>query len=376
MQTADRTAGGRARAIRNALVSQTYARSLDASTDKTRDQSVYLMAVQGGMNKVALPTMDGIPIDVSGCCCDPVCPVSTMLDNTPVIYPFSTDPSGGLQEFINFIYGQPTPVPAPPDGYPYSTVYVLFYPPYCNSTRQVVQVKDVSGNVVPAQITDLGPIPAEQIGGYVIIYPSTDTFTNIVLTASNSCSSESGDAVFFCFLAGTPVTMADGSTKAVETVTVGDRVVGAFGEINTVTALQENPLGLATISRINGDHMTTSHHPHISPDYKFCCVKPTAVSTLTYGKSHWVTVEDGRREKRLMKGVKADRIKQLEVGMSLQTLSGPRVVTTIEPVPMPTTTPVYHLAVSGSHTYVVDGYAVSGWPNEEDFDYDTWTARV
>jgi hypothetical protein len=26
----------------------------------------------------------------------------------------------------------------------------------------------------------------------------------------------------------------------------------------------------------------------------------------------------------------------------------------------------------GSHTYNVDGYAVTGWPNEEDFDYDLW----
>jgi hypothetical protein len=31
--------------------------------------------------------------------------------------------------------------------------------------------------------------------------------------------------------------------------------------------------------------------------------------------------------------------------------------------------------MSGSHTYHVDGYAVTGWPSEHDFDYDTWNAK-
>jgi hypothetical protein len=170
--------------------------------------------------------------------------------------------------------------------------------------------------------------------------------------------------------------LEDGSSKPIETITVGDRVVGAFGEINTVEALQVNPLGLATISNINGEHKTTSHHPHISPDHKFCCAQPLGLSSLTYGKMHWVRGENGIQEKRLMKGVRPDRIKKLEVGMSLQTNTGPRTVTSIERIPMPYTTPVYHLAVGGSHTYLVDGYAVSGWPNEDDFNYDTWTPRT
>ena len=68
MQTTDRTAGGRARIIRNSLVAQTYVRSLTTATDKSRDQSVRLMAVAGSPDYVALPTMNGVPVDVSGCC--------------------------------------------------------------------------------------------------------------------------------------------------------------------------------------------------------------------------------------------------------------------------------------------------------------------
>jgi hypothetical protein len=42
---------------------------------------------------------------------------------------------------------------------------------------------------------------------------------------------------------------------------------------------------------------------------------------------------------------------------------------------MPEDTQLYNLVIGGSHTYHVDGYAVTGWPREDDFDYDLWKAR-
>ena len=42
---------------------------------------------------------------------------------------------------------------------------------------------------------------------------------------------------------------------------------------------------------------------------------------------------------------------------------------------MPEDTQLYNLVVDGSHTYHVDGYAVTGWPSENDFDYDTWSRK-
>lgn len=38
-------------------------------------------------------------------------------------------------------------------------------------------------------------------------------------------------------------------------------------------------------------------------------------------------------------------------------------------------TQLYNLVIDGSHTYHVDGYAVTGWPKEDDFDYDVWGLR-
>jgi hypothetical protein len=44
--------------------------------------------------------------------------------------------------------------------------------------------------------------------------------------------------------------------------------------------------------------------------------------------------------------------------------------TCLGPYSLPPETQLYNLVVGGSHTYHVEGYAVTGWPREDDFDYD------
>lgn len=200
----------------------------------------------------------------------------------------------------------------------------------------------------------------------------------ITVTANTVCGSSSATTqVAPCFLAGSLVQMADGSTKVIEEVQVGDRVLGAFGEINDVLALHRPLLGpVATMCCINGEHNTTNHHPHISIDRQFYCGDPTLVSTTTYGREHDVIDDTGATVKRLLHGLSAGRIQKLETGVNLKTVNGSRVVATLELYPMPPETQLYNLVIGGSHTYHVDGYAVTGWPREDDFDYDTWTPRA
>jgi hypothetical protein len=50
-------------------------------------------------------------------------------------------------------------------------------------------------------------------------------------------------------------------------------------------------------------------------------------------------------------------------------------VASLETYSLPPDTQLYNLVVSGSHTYHVDGYAVTGFPREDDFDYDAWVPR-
>ncbi len=197
----------------------------------------------------------------------------------------------------------------------------------------------------------------------------------VTVTAYNSCgSSQATVEVAPCFLAGSIVQMADGSTKAIEDVVIGDVVLGAFGEHNQVLALHRPLLGSHTMCSINNEHSTTSHHPHIAPDRRFYCVHPAKVDNATYGREHPVLTETGE-EMRFLHGLAPGRVQLLETGVELKTVEGSRIVESLDLYNMPEDTQLYNLVVGGSHTYHVDGYAVTGWPREDDFDYDAWIPR-
>jgi hypothetical protein len=209
------------------------------------------------------------------------------------------------------------------------------------------------------------------------VYTKNNALSDFTLTANNACgSSTSMQQSAPCFLAGSRVSMADGSTKTIETVAVGDKVIGAFGEENVVLALHRPLLGFKQMSRINRDHSTTAHHPHISVDKQFYCMDPRTLDEETYGKTHKVLNDAGELVDRFLPGLKKGRTQQLVLGVELKTIEGSRVVTVTEMYSLPPETQLYNLVVGGSHTYHVDGYAVTGWPSEQDFDYDTWSPKI
>ena len=178
-----------------------------------------------------------------------------------------------------------------------------------------------------------------------------------------------------CFLAGSLVMLADGSSRPIEDIKVGDFVLGAFGEMNTVLALHRPLLGSFTLVRINDEHTTTSHHPHIGVNKAFYAADPAGLAQ-TYGKEHDVIDATGAVVKLMLHGLKEGRVQQMVVGVELQTSGGAKVVSNIDPVVMPPETQLYNLVINGSHTYHVDGYAVTGWPREDDFDYDAWVLKL
>jgi hypothetical protein len=211
----------------------------------------------------------------------------------------------------------------------------------------------------------------------VVEFSWSSPYNEIIFTviANNSCGSSPGQtgSVAPCFLAGSLVYMADGTTKYIEDILVGDSVIGAFGEINTVLALHRPLLGNYHMVHINSNHFTSAHHPHITFDKKFVCVEPSVVENETYGREHIVINQNGDEELRMLYGLNKGRVQQLQVGTLLKGIHGEIPVETIEFADMPADTQLYNLVVSGSHTYNVDGYAVTGWPREDDFNYDTWS---
>lgn len=37
--------------------------------------------------------------------------------------------------------------------------------------------------------------------------------------------------------------------------------------------------------------------------------------------------------------------------------------------------PLFNLVIDGSHVYSVNDFFATGWPSENDFNYDTWSKR-
>ena len=196
------------------------------------------------------------------------------------------------------------------------------------------------------------------------------------LTATNSCGTTSVQLTDgACFPAGTKVHIVDGSTKNIEDVRVGDLVIGAFGEHNPVLALQHVLVGNSKMYKINDEHVTTDHHPHVSLDKKFYTMDIKTIENNVYGTNMLVINAEGKAESRHLDGLNKGRVQKLALGLNLKTIDGSRILTKLEEVPMAFDTPLYNLVTGGSHTYHADGYAVTGWPSERDFDYDTWAPK-
>lgn len=184
-----------------------------------------------------------------------------------------------------------------------------------------------------------------------------------------NCDCQCGSS---CFLAGSIVIMADGSLRKIEDVRVGEYVRGAFGEANIVLGKDNVLLGNRYVYKINGEHDTTDEHPHVSPDRKFYVLTPSAIMD-EWGNDFAVILEDGTTEIWTNFGLGEARINKMTTGITLLKDTGPKTIDSILEYSLPPETPLYNLVLGGSHTYFVDGYAVTGWPREDDFDYDTWT---
>ena len=238
---------------------------------------------------------------------------------------------------------------------------------------------DSSTNAITMTATDLsGQILVDFTGVETATVSANCAIGPVVftLTATNSCGTTSVQLTDgACFPAGTKVHIADGSTKNIEDVRVGDLVIGAFGEHNPVLALQHVLVGNSKMYKINDEHVTTDHHPHVSLDKKFYTMDIKTIENNVYGTNMLVINAEGKAESRHLDGLNKGRVQKLALGLNLKTIDGSRILTKLEEVPMAFDTPLYNLVTGGSHTYHADGYAVTGWPSERDFDYDTWAPK-
>jgi opacity protein-like surface antigen len=70
---------------------------------------------------------------------------------------------------------------------------------------------------------------------------------------------------FSCFTGSTPVLMADGTTRPIAAVKIGDAVLGENGQINRVVAIETPPLGTRKLYALNdGAAFVTAEHPFMT----------------------------------------------------------------------------------------------------------------
>jgi Hom_end-associated Hint len=193
--------------------------------------------------------------------------------------------------------------------------------------------------------------------------------------AANSGGGDNGWGGTSCFMAGSPVVMADGTIKPIEDVKIGEYVKGAYGEANKVLAYDRPLLGDRRMFIINGEHRTTDEHTHMRSDRTFGMINlDTWLKNENFTKQEVIIDDNGTIEMWRMPGTDdMNVVKQLELGEELWTVDGPKELVSVTSEELPPETQLYNLVLDGSHTYFVDGYCVTGFINGRDFDYKTWT---
>jgi len=140
-----------------------------------------------------------------------------------------------------------------------------------------------------------------------------------------------------CFVAGTKITMADGSLKNIEDVKVGDKVTGR-NKVNTVFGYKRPIIGSRSTYIINGKVEFTGDHPFLSEEgWKVADLE------LYYGHPRDSDIEPT----------------QLKVGDVLVREKGEEIIKTLEKrKTRPADEIVYDLELDEDNTYIADGYVV------------------
>ncbi len=144
-----------------------------------------------------------------------------------------------------------------------------------------------------------------------------------------------------CFIAGTKITMADGSIKNIEDVQIGDELIGKDGSVNTVLEYVRPVLGERTLISLNDSTpFITNDHPVYMKDGTWKSFDPVATK-LKYKKlSDW-------------------NIGKLEVGDVIETVDGVGFkIETMSEHSDRDDLQVYNFSLNGNHTYIANNLVV------------------
>lgn len=164
-----------------------------------------------------------------------------------------------------------------------------------------------------------------------------DVGTTGVSTPS-SASSPSATAAGICFVAGTMMTMGNGSKVKVEDIKLLDKILGADGKINEVIEIHRKLIGNRKIVSVNGsEFFCTEDHPFKTKN-GWQAVNST-MSTELYPNLDILNTD-------------------LAIGDTVETEDGDIIVEKIDTKEVPVDTHIWNFLMSGDHTYVAEGFVM------------------
>jgi hypothetical protein len=153
----------------------------------------------------------------------------------------------------------------------------------------------------------------------------------------------SGCPTWYCFIAGTQVLLADGTSTSIEDVEIGDRLLGGNGSINEVLGFLHHPKGESKRYGFNGEEpFATEDHPFMTTE-GWKSINPDLTRQSSPGLS----------------------VGRIEVGDVLITRSGTIAIESIEEEAHVPGETVYNFILGGNHTYYANGYLVSDYYKRE-----------
>tara|TARA_B100000519_G_scaffold28828_1_gene20257 strand:+ start:1421 stop:3367 length:1947 start_codon:yes stop_codon:yes gene_type:complete len=156
-------------------------------------------------------------------------------------------------------------------------------------------------------------------------------------------TTEKRDDRLSCFVAGTPVNMADGTLKNIEDIEVNDVVLAKDGLTDTVVYVHDIPEETRTLWTINNRIVTTEAHPFLTEEgWKSNNSEASKDLYMSYGIA----------------------VQQLNIGDTLITVDGTEEVKKLSSEEQ--TVKVYNFTTAETHTYAVDGVIVHNKTFQED----------
>ncbi len=187
---------------------------------------------------------------------------------------------------------------------------------------------------------------------------------NLFIGKQASGPSPSGVVFYSCFIATTQVLMADGSSRPISAVNIGDQVLGENGEVNRVVDIEKPVLGNRKLYAFNhGPAFVTPEHPFMtragwksmSPEATFAENNRFLVSALEVGDELVKLEAVTTRTKPMSVAFRASAQASL-VQVEIQTKFSPlesAVAQDGDPSMI-----VYNLRLDGNNTYFADNYLV------------------